>query len=529
MEYILIVDDKKENLLAYEAILEGKDRTLVMALSGQEGLNRVLDHEYAMIILDVQMPEMDGFEFARLVKGNKQTQQIPIIFITAAITDLSSVTAGYNVGAVDYLAKPISSNILRSKVDAFLEMHRTKSEMSSLLDEHKKAQESLIKLSEDLKRTNDDLTRFSYACSHDLKSPLRNVKVLIEMLDEELKGNDLNNSSRELISRACSTIVRMEELIESVVSYSWAQHSEEAVVETDLNQLVMEVIEDLREDINAKQAVVSVISLPSYPCQNVKFRQFFANIISNSLHYCNKVPEITVSSSIENGELQIYIEDNGIGFDMRYADKIMKPFERLVSAHEFTGSGIGLSTCYTIAQGHGGHLSCQSTIGEGSTFTLHLPVKSVTTVDDDTPFDMEETVSHLQVIGEDEFKILSVDDDPMSQFLIKRTLSNVKVNSLNVRVEEAYNGLEAIEKIKGTDYNLIILDENMPILKGSETAGEIDKISKNSNRSIPIVAHSTMDLEELKKLYQGTGVNKFFTKFLTLNDANKLVDEIKAM
>ena len=117
----------------------------------------------------------------------------------------------------------------------------------------------------------------------------------------------------------------------------------------------------------------------------------------------------------------------------------------------------------------------------------------------------------------------------MSQYLIKRTLANVKVNCLNVKVEEAYNGLEAIEKIKGTDYNLVILDENMPILKGSEAAGEIHKISTDSKRHIPIVAHSTMDLEELKKLYQGTGVNKFFTKFLSLNDANKLVEEIKAM
>ncbi|MCM8528505.1 MAG: response regulator [Lentisphaeraceae bacterium] len=527
MEYILIVDDKKENLLSYEAILEGEDRVLVTALSGQEGLTKVLDHDYALIILDVQMPEMDGFEFARLVKSNKKTQQIPIIFITAAITDVSSISTGYKVGAVDYLAKPINDNILRSKVDAFLEMHRIKSELTALISEHEKAQGSLVKLSENLKRTNDELTRFSYACSHDLKSPLRNVKVLIEMLNEELKNSEISSGGSELISRACSTIERMEELIESVVSYSWAKHSEEEIVDVDLNQLVMEVIEDLREEINVKKAVVSVFNLPFYPCQPVKFRQFFNNIISNSLNYCKKVPEITVSSTVENGEVLINIEDNGIGFDMRYADKIMKPFERLVSAHEFSGSGIGLSTCYSIAQMHEGDLTCQSEEGKGSTFTLHLPAKGAQFQDSTKPEVPEEP--QLQVVDENEFKILSVDDDPMSQYLIKRTLANVKVNCLKVKVEEAYNGLEAIEKIKGTDYNLVILDENMPILKGSEAAGEIHKISTNSKRHIPIVAHSTMDLEELKKLYQGTGVNKFFTKFLSLNDANKLVEEIKAM
>ena len=521
MDYILIVDDKRENLLSYEAILEEKDRVLVTAQSGEEGLKKVLDHEYALIILDVQMPEMDGFEFAQLIKSNKKTSSIPVIFITAAITDLSSIKQGYNVGAVDYLAKPLNNHILQAKVNAFIEMHRTKTFMSQLLKEYDNAQQSMSKLTEELKRSNDDLSRFSYACSHDLKTPIRNVKLLIELLELDLKEElSVSDEIRDLFQKIGTSLKRMDELIRSVLIYSISQQNKEHYQIVNLNQLIMEVLDDFQEDINLTKAFISVSELPEIKCQPTQIKQVFANLINNALKYNTSRPEISITSEIDQDEFKIHIKDNGIGFDMSNAETIMLPFERLVTVKQYPGSGIGLATCKNIISAHEGTINCYSVPGEGSTFTVHLKKDSLHLISSN------ESQSEESNNSEKKFTVLSVDDDPTSQYLIKRTLSKIKINELQLEIEEAFNGIEALEKIKTTPFNLIILDENMPIMKGSEVAKEIKRMDKSH---IPIIAHSTMDKNLMEDLYKDTGVQKIYTKFLSIEDANNLVRELKAM
>ncbi len=202
---VLIVDDRPENLLAIESVLDGADLNLVRANSGNEALTRLFEFEFALVLLDVQMPEMDGFETAEMMRSIEKTRQIPIIFVTAISKEKKYVFRGYHAGAVDYLFKPIDSEILKAKVSVFLELYRKRREL-----EH--ANRQLRASQRELKRSNKALQEFAYAASHDLDAPLRHIVSYVQMLIEE-NNDDLHGEARGYLERIHSSTKRMQTLI----------------------------------------------------------------------------------------------------------------------------------------------------------------------------------------------------------------------------------------------------------------------------------------------------------------------------
>src|SRR3954447_18617213 len=221
---ILLVDDKTENLLALESILEMPGYSLVRALSGQDALLALLSQDYAVIVLDVQMPGMNGIELAQIIRSRKKTQHIPILFLTAHGDD--SAIAGYQAGAVDFLTKPIQPAILRSKVAVFADLFRKTSALKAEVEERRQAEERIRELNKELSERVDELAEanaelesFSYTVSHDLRAPLRQVSGFVALLQEGLSGR-LNEHDAEYIGLIQVAIGRMGQLIDDLLSFS---------------------------------------------------------------------------------------------------------------------------------------------------------------------------------------------------------------------------------------------------------------------------------------------------------------------
>lgn len=362
---ILVVDDRKENLYAMEKILKTLDCDLFMAASGNEALSLTLRHDFALILLDVNMPEMDGFELAELLRSNEETKRIPIIFVTAINKEDNSVFKGYESGAVDYLFKPVNVNILLSKVQVFLELNRKKKELESIQAE--------------LQRSNQSLNEFASVVSHDLKNPLSSITGLSELLMVK-HSEGLSDKGKECLSHILKTAERMTGLITSLLAFAQINAAASEFTPVDLNAVIEDVIEDLGSEIKNSEGRVELLEkLPMIEADRTQMYQLFQNLIGNGIKYRqrDRSPHVKIytEQSEDRAECLLVIADNGIGMRQEEIPSIFSPFKRLHNAKGFEGTGLGLATVSKIIEQHKGSIEVSSVIGQGSTFRLTLKVK----------------------------------------------------------------------------------------------------------------------------------------------------------
>src|SRR5688572_18768568 len=228
---ILLVDDKPQNLSVLESILEGDDYRLTKAQSAQEALVALFDTDFALIVLDVQMPETSGFELAQIIKERKRTRDIPIVFVTAHYSADEHVLSGYSAGAVDYLTKPINPAILKSKVAVFAELYRK----TKALNE---ANQVLHNNNQELIAVNKELEAFSYTVSHDLRAPLRHVSGFVEALRRHADAN-LDDEARRYLTKVQNAAGEMGKLIDHLLAFSRMGRSELRLELVDMNHLLL--------------------------------------------------------------------------------------------------------------------------------------------------------------------------------------------------------------------------------------------------------------------------------------------------
>src|SRR5260221_2009068 len=407
---ILVVDDREDNLFSIEAILEKDNYTIVKANSGRAALKILLSqHDFSLILMDVQMPDLNGLETATIIYERDKLKNIPIIFITAHDYDEDYVFKGYKMGAVDYIYKPINPQLLRMKVDVFVELYRKNNQLllhekkllaanKSLqreIEERKASEEKVRLLNEQLvennahlKSVNEELDRFAYMASHDLQEPLRKIM----MFSDKILQHDKEADTEKYFKKIISSSQRMQTLINDLLSFSRQSMSASDFIETDLNRLVKEAISELEIEIEKTNAHINVADLPVICAVPALMRQLFYNLISNALKFrkdatmpiiqitAEKINPIGSASELlparkmnGTGYYKISVADNGIGFDSKYADEIFMVFKRLHSHHEFEGTGVGLATCKKIIEKHNGFITAQSRLNEGSCFTIGLP------------------------------------------------------------------------------------------------------------------------------------------------------------
>jgi two-component system sensor histidine kinase/response regulator len=359
---ILVVDDRNENLFAMEKILKVLQCEIYKAHSGNEALSLTLRHDFALILLDVNMPEMDGFELAELLRGNEETDNIPIIFVTAINKEDKSVFKGYESGAVDYLFKPVDTDILLSKVKVFLELNLKKKELEAIQ----------VKL----ERSNENLNEFAQVVSHDLKNPLNVIMGLSELVLVK-HGAGLSEKGKESMQHIAKAADRMARLVTDLLEYAQVDATLTQYSPVDLNMIIEDVINDLSLKIRETGALVELVGrLAIIEADRTQMYQLFLNIIDNGIKYhaIGRTPyvKIIMNPMISNGMCQIVIEDHGIGMNLSVNNDIFQPFKRLDSAKGFEGTGLGLATVKKILDLHQGTIEVDSVPGKGSRFHIQL-------------------------------------------------------------------------------------------------------------------------------------------------------------
>jgi two-component system sensor histidine kinase/response regulator len=377
---ILLVDDQPANLLALEAMLQGLGQRLVKAESGREALRRLLTHDFAVILLDVKMPDMDGFETAALIRQRDKSRDTPIIFLTAADKTHTEAVRGYAVGAVDYLVKPVVPEFVRSKVSVFVELAKKTEQLrrqAELLRDSEQAARELAEmraeLVSDLEHKNRELESFSYAVSHDLRAPLRRIEAFGRAVLES-QGEQLDGNGRRFMDRIQEASRQMSQLIDDVLYLSKVSRAEVRQQEIDLSGLVESILERLREADPGRTVETRVRPGVIVAGDGRLLRIALTNLLENAWKFTEREPaaQIEFGMMTAMGEPTYFIRDNGAGFDMAYVDRLFGPFQRLHLASEFPGSGIGLATVQRIIHRLGGRVWAEGVVGQGATFSFTL-------------------------------------------------------------------------------------------------------------------------------------------------------------
>lgn len=394
---ILLVDDRAANLLALETILEDLGQELVKASSGKEALRHILNEDFAVILLDVKMPDMDGFETATLIRERERSRHTPILFITAHKDD-EHLFRGYYAGAVDFLFKPINPEVLRSKVSVFVDLSRKteliqkhaemleqrNAELEQSIRERQRADQEIRRLNleleqrvkdrtQELVRANEELRQFGYAASHDLREPLRTVASYTQLLTRRY-GDKFDDEAREFMAYITESVHRMDDLLSDLLSYSQQLNLRQQVLSSvDTEAVLAGVLMNLDVSIRESGTQITHGELPQVQSEFAQMGQVFQNLISNSIKYRGSDPPcIHITAEDLSDEWMFVFQDNGIGIDPRYHEQIFGIFKRL-HGREFPGTGIGLALCKRIIERHGGRIWVESEEGKGATFKFTIP------------------------------------------------------------------------------------------------------------------------------------------------------------
>jgi signal transduction histidine kinase len=373
---ILLVDDQPANLVALEAMLQGLGQNLVRAGSGREALKQLLAQDFAVILLDVKMPEMDGFETASLIRERDKSRDTPIIFLTAAERSQTQAVRGYSIGAVDYLVKPVVPEFVRSKVAVFVELAKKNALLERQAQQLRESERAARELAEtraelvrDLEHKNRELESFSYAVSHDLRAPLRRIDAFVRAVTET-QAERLDETGRHFLDRVRESSQHLMRLIDDVLYLAKVTRAELRDQDVDLSALAGLLLERMGEASPARTVETKIRPGIIVSGDGQLLRIALENLLENAWKFTANEPvaRIEFGTMTLGGELACYVRDNGAGFDMTYADRLFAPFRRLHGSSEFPGTGIGLATVQRIIHRHGGRVWAEGLVGQGATF-----------------------------------------------------------------------------------------------------------------------------------------------------------------
>lgn len=515
---ILIVDDRRENIAALESLVGSDDTEILSATSGVDALALLIDNEFALALVDVQMPGMDGFELARLMRSAARSKTVPIIFVTASQGDQRQVFAGYEQGAVDYLLKPIDPHIVRSKVQIFVELARK----NQLLKEQSKAlQEKLTEvdaLRESAEAANKAKSRFLANMSHEIRTPLGAVLGYAELMRHDQSETE-RRSCVEAITRNGQLLLQ---LLDDILDLA---KIEAAKLQVELTNLKLrELLLDLRS-IHEHRAAEKGLALAFIPIGNLpetihsdplRLKQALSNLIGNAIKFTDKGKvevRIRCDGPLDHARLKFEISDTGRGLSAAEAGRLFRPFVQADSStsRQFGGTGLGLAIARELARILGGDvILIDSARGLGSTFGLSISPGLVSS---------SSLVDGRMLLGEiglgkgggkvvefprlDGLRILVVDDAHDNRELITRILKLAGATT-----EMASDGREAVTKAMDNGFNVILMDIQMPGTNGYEATREL----RDRGYSKPIIALTAHAMREELERCVAAGCNKTISK-----------------
>lgn len=413
---ILLVDDREDKRLAMKTIIADLDQNVVQATSGREALRCLMQQDFAVILLDVNMPGMDGFETAHLIRQRKSLEHVPIIFVTGISDTENHVSRGYSLGAVDYILTPVVPEILRAKVSVFVQLFKVTEQVKRQAEhlrqahdeletrveqrtaelaianeslqqevvERQRVEEEIRTLNSELEKrvqertvelvvANQELETFTYSIAHDLRAPLRQIHGYAQILQDEFASAlplDAQIYLKKIEERGRSMGSMVDDLLNlfGIAKENFYLHT------TNLNLIVEDIISSIKPEHMNRIIQWNVGRLPTVECNPGLIRQAFTNLLSNAVKYTKfqSPAVIEIGQTRIKDEDVIYVKDNGVGFDMDYMDKLFGLFQRLHTAEEFEGSGIGLALVARIIRRHGGRIWAEGKVNKGATFYFTL-------------------------------------------------------------------------------------------------------------------------------------------------------------
>lgn len=385
---LLIVDDLPENLLALDALLQAPGIRVHQAESAEQALELLLRYEFALAILDVQMPGMDGFQLAELMRGTERTKQIPIVFVSAAGRELNYAFKGYESGAVDFMHKPLDAHAVRSKVSVFVDLYRGRKRLARQLEALERSRREQEVLLDELRSTQAELEGavrmrddFMSIVSHELKTPLNTLILEVQLRKLQLGRNNLEAFSEErlrnMVDKDERQIQSLIRLIDDMLDVSRIRTGKLSIrpSRTDLAQLVGNVVESFAAQMEACGCELQLER--NEPIIGVwdafRIEQVLANLLTNAMRYgAGKPVHVGVASCAEGACIEV--RDHGIGISPQSLERIFCQFERAEGSESSAGLGLGLFIADQIVRAHNGRIQVQSEEGQGSLFRVLLPL-----------------------------------------------------------------------------------------------------------------------------------------------------------
>ncbi len=385
---LLIVDDLPENLLALQALLRAPGIRVHQAESAEQALELLLRHEFALAILDVQMPGMDGFQLAELMRSTERTKQIPIVFVSAAGRELNYAFKGYETGAVDFMHKPLDTHAVQSKVSVFVDLYRNRKRMARQLDELERSRREQEVLLDELRHTKaelEDAVRmrddFMSIVSHEMKTPLNTLILEVQLRKLQLARHNLaafsEDKLRQMVDKDERQIQSLIRLIDDMLDVSRIRTGKLSIRPTpvDIGKLVASVVDNFAPQMEASGCILQFQQCE--PLQGVwdefRIEQVVANLLTNAMRYGAGQP-VQVSVSRRGEYACVEVRDHGIGISPASLERIFCQFERAEGSESSAGLGLGLYIAEQIVTAHGGRIQVESEAGEGALFRVLLPV-----------------------------------------------------------------------------------------------------------------------------------------------------------
>lgn len=367
---ILVVDDVPENLVAIGALLKDEDVDLVEARSGPEALEMLLEQEVALALVDVQMPEMDGFELAELMRGTTRTRHVPILFVTAGARSDERIFRGYEAGAVDYLLKPIEPLVLQNKVRTFLQLYRQRQQLGDRLNQLQQISAERQRLVEELRETLRLNELYLAALSHDLRSPLAAILASAEVL----RRRSLDEPAQRTATRIQASGEAMARMIDSLLDLAQARVGGGLRLRPEsvhLPELVERVLAEHR--IVAPDRPVEVVADGNLRgvWDPARLHRLTSNLVGNALQHGSRFPPVQVELEGKEAETVCLRVRNGGAIDPAVMPHLFNPF-RVSTARQRGGLGLGLYSAQQIARAHGGDVVVRSSPEQGTCVEVTL-------------------------------------------------------------------------------------------------------------------------------------------------------------